>query len=48
MSNPNASVEEMWKTLEHYGIKREMLEKLHPTPETLSHICSSIRKQKTC
>ncbi len=42
----NASVEEMWKVLEESGIRRDMLEKLHPTPETLSHLYSSIKQQK--
>ncbi|HJT10659.1 MAG TPA: hypothetical protein VJ771_07740 [Candidatus Nitrosotalea sp.] len=47
MSGSNISVDEMWKKLEHCGIKREMLEKLHPSPETLLHIYSSIKNQKT-
>ena len=42
----NVSVEEMWKTLEESGIRRDMLEKLHPTTETLSHLYSSIKTQK--
>ncbi|MGI0073635.1 MAG: hypothetical protein ACREA3_07470 [Nitrosotalea sp.] len=42
----NASVEEMWKVLEESGIRRDMLEKLHPTSETLSHLYSSIKAQK--
>ena len=37
-TSKNVSIEEMWKTLEESGIKREMLEKLHPTTETLSHL----------
>ncbi|MDE1727374.1 MAG: hypothetical protein KGH89_08965 [Thaumarchaeota archaeon] len=45
MSNSDKiSVEEMWKTLERYGIKREMLEKLHPSNETISHLYSSIKR----
>jgi hypothetical protein len=40
------SVEEMWRALEEFGIRRDMLERLHPTPETLSHLYSSIKKQK--
>ncbi len=47
MSNSdNTSVEDMWKTLEYYGVNRKMLEKLHPSSETLSHIYFSIKKQK--
>ena len=42
----NASVEEMWKVLEESGIRRDMLEKLHPTVETISHLYSSIKAQK--
>jgi hypothetical protein len=42
----NASEEEMWKALEESGIRRDMLEKLHPTFETLSHLYSSIKAQK--
>jgi hypothetical protein len=42
----NVSVEEMWKVLEDSGIRRDMLEKLHPTSETLSHLYSSIKAQK--
>ena len=45
-TSKNVSIEEMWKTLEESGIKREMLEKLHPTTETLSHLYSSIKAQK--
>jgi hypothetical protein len=40
------SVEEMWKTLEEFGIRRDTLEKLHPTPETISHLYSCIEQQK--
>lgn len=47
MSSSNLTVDEMWKKLEGYGIKREMLEKLHPSSETLLHIYSSIKNQKT-
>jgi hypothetical protein len=39
-------VDEMLKALEHYGVKREMLEKLHPSPETIAHLYSSIKKTK--
>ena len=42
----NDSEEEMWKLLEESGIRRDMLEKLHPTFETLSHLYSSIKAQK--
>jgi len=42
----NVSVEEMWKVLEESGVRRDMLEKLHPTAETLSHLYSSIKTQK--
>lgn len=38
--------EEMWKVLEESGIKRSMLEKLHPTIETLTHLYSSVKSQK--
>ena len=41
----NISVEEMYKALERFGVKREMLEKMHPSSETLSHLYSSIKKQ---
>ena len=37
-------IDEMLKALEHYGVKREMLEKLHPSPETIAHLYSSIKK----
>lgn len=48
MSNSDkVSVDEMLKALEHYGVKREMLEKLHPSPETVAHLYSSIKKTKT-
>lgn len=40
------SVEEMWKALEEFGVRRDMLEKLHPTQDTLSHLYSSIKQQK--
>lgn len=43
----NISVEEMYKALESFGVKRETLEKLHPTSETLSHLYTSIKKQKS-
>jgi hypothetical protein len=36
----------MWKALEEFGVKRDMLEKLHPSSETLSHLYLSIKKQK--
>ncbi len=40
------SLEQMWKTLEEFGVSRDMLEKLHPTQETISHLYSCIEKQK--
>ena len=43
----DVSVEEMYKALERFGVKRETLEKLHPSSETLSHLYLSIKKQKT-
>ncbi len=43
----NISVEEMYKALEGFGVKRETLEKLHPTSETLSHLYTCIKKQKS-
>ena len=43
----NVSVEDIWKVLEESGIRRDMLEKLHPTAETLSHLYLSIKAQKT-
>jgi len=43
----NVSVEDIWKVLEESGIRRDMLEKLHPTADTLSHLYSSIKAQKT-
>jgi len=43
----NVSVEEIWKVLEESGVRRDMLEKLHPTAETLSHLYYSIKAQKT-
>ncbi|MDE1829083.1 MAG: hypothetical protein KGI25_02055 [Thaumarchaeota archaeon] len=46
MPNSNVSVEEMWKTLENCGINRKSLEKIHPSPETISHIYSSLKNQK--
>ncbi|MFZ1076547.1 MAG: hypothetical protein WAN47_03850 [Nitrosotalea sp.] len=47
MSNSDkVSVDEMLNALEHYGVKREMLEKLHPSPETIAHLYSSIKKTK--
>lgn len=46
-TSDNVSVEEIWKALEEYGIRRDMLEKLHPSVETLSHLYSSIKAQKT-
>ncbi|MGH2611852.1 MAG: hypothetical protein ACRDFB_02245 [Rhabdochlamydiaceae bacterium] len=47
MSNSDkVSVDEMLRALEHYGVKREMLEKLHPSPETIMHLYSSIEKQR--
>ena len=45
-SSNNVSVEEMWKVLEDSGIRRDMLEKLHPTLETLNHLYYSIKAQK--
>ncbi len=45
-ASKNVSIEEMWKTLEESGIRRDMLEKLHPTTETLTHLYSSIKAQK--
>jgi hypothetical protein len=42
----NVSVEEMWKALEESGVRRDMLEKLHPTPATLCHLYYSIKAQK--
>ncbi len=45
MSCENMSVEEMYQVLEKLGVKRETLEKLHPSPKTLSHLYSSIKKQ---
>jgi hypothetical protein len=45
-ASEKASIEEMWKALEEVGITRDMLEKLHPTHETLSHLYSSIKQQK--
>ena len=41
----NISIEEMYKALEGFGVRREMLEKLHPSSETLYHLYSSIKKQ---
>lgn len=47
MSNSDkVPVDEMLNALAHYGVKREMLEKLHPSPETITHLYSSIKKQK--
>lgn len=45
MSSENMSIEEMYKVLEELGVKRETLEKLHPSSKTLSHLYSSIKKQ---
>ena len=42
----NMTVEEMYVALENYGVKREMLEKIHPSTETLSHLYLSILKQR--
>lgn len=42
----NMTVEEMYVELENYGVKREMLEKIHPSTETLSHLYLSIMKQR--
>lgn len=43
----DVSVEEMWKALENHGINRKSLEKIHPSKETISHIYSSIKNQKS-
>jgi hypothetical protein len=45
-TSEKVSIEEMWKALEEFGVKRDMLEKLHPSSETLSHLYSSIKQQK--
>lgn len=40
------SIDEMYRALEKFGIKRETLEKLHPT-ETITHLYLSIKKQQS-
>ncbi|GEM_PF-1768926 len=45
MTSPEITLEEMWKTLETFGISRKSLEKLHPTTETISHIYRSLKCQ---
>ena len=42
----NVSIEEMYRALEGFGVKRETLEKIHPTSETLSHLYLSIKNQR--
>lgn len=42
----DASIEDMYRALEGLGVKREMLEKIHPSSETLSHLYSSIKGQQ--
>ncbi len=45
-TDENISVDEIYDVLEGFGVKRMMLEKIHPTSETLSHLYLSIKKQK--
>lgn len=42
----NVSIEEMYKELEGFGVKRESLEKIHPSSETISHLYLSIKNQQ--
>lgn len=46
MPNLGVSVEDMWKTLENCGVNRKSLEKMNPSPETISHIYLSLKNQK--
>jgi hypothetical protein len=40
------SLDEMWKIFEGYGIKREILEKSHPTEDEVLHLYQMIRKRR--
>jgi hypothetical protein len=42
MKDTRASVDEMWKVIEEFGIKREILEKTHPDIEVIKELCNSI------
>jgi hypothetical protein len=39
------TLEDMWKTIERYGIKREILEKFHATAEDVSELYRIIKKR---
>ena len=39
------SLEDMWKVIERYGIKREMLKKFHATDEDVSELYRIIKRR---
>ncbi|MDE1861592.1 MAG: hypothetical protein KGI33_01640 [Thaumarchaeota archaeon] len=47
MQNGKLSVDEMLKALECLGVRRKSLERLHPSPETISRIYLSLKGEKT-
>jgi proline dehydrogenase len=45
-TSDNPSLEEMWRVIEHYGIKRESLDQSNITEKTVSRLYQMIKKNR--
>jgi hypothetical protein len=46
MKAEEISLDEMWNTIERFGIKREMLENSNPDPKTIKELYLAITKRR--
>jgi hypothetical protein len=42
MKDARISIDDMWKVIEEFGIKREILERTHPDIEVIKELCNGI------